>query len=47
MEKMKADMMAVFSAQKQKKGCAGSAVFLLVGLGTLAWSNARRLGGGD
>ena len=47
MEKLKADMMGMFSGQKQKKGCAGSAALLAITVGGLAWAVARRLGGAD
>lgn len=47
MEKLKADMMAKLSRQKQKRGCAGSAALFLVAVGSLAWAVAWRLRGGD
>ena len=48
LEKMKADMMGMFTNQPaQKKGCAGSAVLLLTAVSGVIWFAAHRLGGGD
>jgi hypothetical protein len=47
MEKLKADVMAMFSGQKQKRGCAGSAALFLVAIASLAGSLAWLVGGGD
>ena len=46
-ERIKAEAFAAFDVQQKKKGCAGTAAMLLVAVGALAWTLARRLGGGD